>query len=97
MRRRAGADRGNADDAGRDGSRGDECRRTARSRARSTDGDDLHFESGEAYVRDWALPQFYFHLNTAYAVLRHHGAPLGKVDYVAYALPCLRPGTAPGG
>ncbi len=55
------------------------------------------FESGETYVRDWALPQFYFHLNTAYAVLRHHGAPLGKVDYVAYALPCLRPGTAPGG
>ena len=49
------------------------------------------------YVRDWTLPQFYFHLLTAYAILRAEGVPLGKVDYVAHLLPHLRPGTAPSG
>lgn len=47
------------------------------------------------YVRDWAQPQFYFHLVAAYAILRHMGVPLGKADYVSYVLPYLRPGTAP--
>ena len=47
------------------------------------------------YVRDWAQPQYYFHLVAAYAVLRHMGVPLGKVDYVKYMLAYLRPGTAP--
>lgn len=49
-----------------------------------------------AYVRDWAHPQYYFHLVTAYAVLRHMGVPLGKADYVSYMMQYLRPGTAPG-
>jgi len=40
--------------------------------------------TAEQYVRDWALPQFYFHLTTAYAILRHKGVPLGKADYVPY-------------
>lgn len=48
-----------------------------------------------SYVRDWAQPQFYFHLVAAYAVLRHVGVPLGKADYVGYMLQYLRPGTAP--
>lgn len=47
------------------------------------------------YVRDWAQPQFYFHLVAAYGVLRHMGVPLGKADYVSYMMPYLRPGTAP--
>jgi uncharacterized protein len=47
------------------------------------------------YARDWALPQFYFHIMAAYAILRAAGVPLGKVDYVAHMLPYLRPGTAP--
>lgn len=47
------------------------------------------------YVRDWAQPQFYFHLMAAYAVLRHIGVPLGKADYVGYMMQYLRPGTAP--
>lgn len=47
------------------------------------------------YVRDWAQPQFYFHLVAAYAILRHMGAPLGKADYVGYMMDYLRPGTAP--
>lgn len=48
-----------------------------------------------AYVRDWAQPQFYFHLTTAYAILRHLGVPLGKPDFVGYMMAYLRPGTAP--
>ena len=48
-----------------------------------------------SYVRDWAQPQFYFHLVAAYAVLRHVGVPLGKADYVGYMMQYLRPGTAP--
>ena len=49
------------------------------------------------YVRDWAQPQFYFHLVTAYSLLRHMGVPLGKADYVSYMMAYLRPGTAPTG
>ncbi|WP_077148852.1 DUF1993 domain-containing protein [Sphingopyxis sp. KK2] len=49
------------------------------------------------YVRDWAQPQYYFHLVAAYAILRHMGVPLGKVDYVNYMFAYLRPGTAPAG
>ena len=47
------------------------------------------------YLRDWAQPQFYFHLVAAYAILRHMGVPLGKADYVGYMMAYLRPGTAP--
>jgi hypothetical protein len=47
------------------------------------------------YVRDWAQPQFYFHLVAAYSILRHMGVPLGKADYVGYMMAYLRPGTAP--
>ena len=48
------------------------------------------------YVRDWALPQFYFHVMTAYAILRANGVELGKADYVAHMFAYLRPGTMPG-
>lgn len=48
------------------------------------------------YVRDWALPQFYFHLMAAYAILRAEGVGLGKADYVAHMFRYLRPGTMPG-
>lgn len=39
------------------------------------------------YARDWALPQFYFHVMTAYAILRAQGVELGKADYVAQNAP----------
>ncbi|MDE2405546.1 MAG: DUF1993 domain-containing protein [Sphingomonadales bacterium] len=52
--------------------------------------------SAEQYVRDWALPQFYFHVMAAYAVLRASGVGLGKADYVAHMFAFLRPGTMPG-
>lgn len=51
--------------------------------------------TARTYVRDWAQPQFYFHVVAAYAILRHMGVPLGKVDYVGYMMGYLRPGTAP--
>ena len=50
----------------------------------------------EQYARDWALPQFYFHLMTAYAILRAQGVDLGKADYVQHMFAYLRPGTMPG-
>ena len=51
--------------------------------------------TAEQYVRDWALPQFYFHLMAAYTILRAQGIELGKVDYVAHMLGYVRPGTLP--
>lgn len=47
------------------------------------------------FARDWALPQFFFHVMTAYAILRNQGIGLGKADYVAHMLGFLRAGTAP--
>jgi uncharacterized protein len=51
--------------------------------------------TGEQYARDWSLPQFYFHAVTAYAILRNHGVPLGKPDYVSHMFAYIRPGTLP--
>lgn len=52
--------------------------------------------TGEEYARDWALPQFNFHLITAYAILRSRGVALGKADYVAHMFAYLRPQAAAG-
>ena len=41
----------------------------------------------EAYLRDFALPNFFFHLATVHAILRHNGVPLGKLDYLAIKKP----------
>lgn len=51
--------------------------------------------TAELYARDWAVPQFYFHVVTAYAILRAHGVDIGKADYVPHMFAHLRPGTAP--
>lgn len=51
--------------------------------------------TAEQYARDWTLPQFYFHVMIAYAILRGAGVDLGKADYVAHMFPYLRPGTMP--
>lgn len=51
--------------------------------------------TAEQYVRDWALPQFYFHVMIAYAILRSKGIELGKIDYVTHMFAYLRPGTLP--
>ena len=39
----------------------------------------------EAYLKHWVLPNFFFHVTTAYAILRHNGVELGKGDYLAGA------------
>ncbi|MEO0460754.1 MAG: DUF1993 domain-containing protein [Myxococcota bacterium] len=46
--------------------------------------------TSEQYVRDWAIPQFYFHVMTAYSLLRQAGVDLGKADYVQHAFAYLR-------
>jgi hypothetical protein len=51
--------------------------------------------TAEQYVRDWALPQFYFHAMAAYAILRSRGVELGKADYVAHMFAYLRPDSSP--
>ncbi|KZP29017.1 hypothetical protein FIBSPDRAFT_947026 [Athelia psychrophila] len=41
---------------------------------------------GEAYIINYAVPNFYFHLVTAYALLRKEGVPVGKKDYLGVNL-----------
>lgn len=38
--------------------------------------------TGDNYLRHFALPNFYFHVTTTYALLRQAGVPLGKGDYL---------------
>jgi hypothetical protein len=38
--------------------------------------------TGAEYALEYSLPQFYFHVTTAYALLRKNGVPLGKVDFL---------------
>ena len=38
--------------------------------------------TGQAYLLTFVLPNFYFHVTTAYALLRHNGVELGKQDYI---------------
>ena len=37
---------------------------------------------GEPYLKHFVLPNFFFHVTTAYALLRHNGVELGKMDYL---------------
>jgi len=46
--------------------------------------------SGETYLKHYVLPNFFFHVTTTYALLRHNGVELGKTDYLGTTLP---PGT----
>lgn len=38
--------------------------------------------SGTDYLYQFSLPNFYFHLTTAYAILRHNGVDVGKTDFL---------------
>jgi len=42
---------------------------------------DMHL-SGLAYVQGFALPNIYFHVATAYNILRHNGVVIGKADFL---------------
>ena len=44
----------------------------------------------DQFARDWALGQFYFHVMTAYAILRKEGIAIGKADYVPHMFGYLR-------
>ena len=45
---------------------------------------------GDEYAINHALPNFYFHATTAYAILRHNGVDVGKRDYLG-AMPFHTP------
>ena len=56
-----------------------------------TEASDITFPVGreatrtmpaEAYLKHWMLPNLYFHVTTAYLILRHNGVELGKSDYL---------------
>ena len=50
----------------------------------------------EQFARDWTIGQFYFHVMTAYAILRKEGIDIGKADYVPHMFAYLRePGAPP--
>ena len=38
--------------------------------------------NGQDYLLGYGLPQFFFHVTTAYALLRHNGVDVGKRDYM---------------
>ncbi len=44
-------------------------------------GNDVKF-MGQAYLLGFAMPNFYFHTVTAYAILRHSGVEIGKTDFI---------------
>jgi len=54
---------------------------------------DIKFPSGERtlevkgldYLQHWAIPNVFFHVTTAYAILRHNGVQLGKRDFLGDA------------
>jgi len=50
-------------------------------------GQSMSFE-GQPYLLQFALPNFYFHLTTAYAILRHNGIQIGKRDFIG-SIPML--------
>ncbi|MGY4515853.1 DUF1993 domain-containing protein [Lysobacter sp. HA18] len=39
--------------------------------------------TGQDYLLNFVLPNLYFHVTAAYALLRREGAPLGKMDFIA--------------
>jgi len=45
---------------------------------------ELHF-TGLHYLQQFALPNFFFHVVTAYDILRNQGVPLGKRDFLGSA------------
>lgn len=58
-----------------------------------SDTREVHFKAGghdmvltgDEFLSFYSLPQFFFHLTTAYDILRHNGVELGKRDYMGAA------------
>lgn len=56
-------------------------------------GDNLYLElSGSDYINEFLIPNFYFHLVTAYDILRMAGVPIGKRDYMMHLVPFVKQG-----
>ena len=53
----------------------------AREIVRPLRGEPKKF-TGINYLLQFALPNFFFHVTTAYAILRHNGVELGKMDFI---------------
>ena len=54
-------------------------------------GQGLYAElSGLSYVDDFLMPNFYFHITTAYNILRMAGIPIGKRDFMMHLVPSLK-------
>lgn len=47
----------------------------------TTGGRQVNFK-GQDYLLGWVFPNFYFHVTTAYGILRHNGIELGKRDFL---------------
>lgn len=45
---------------------------------------------GHQYVSEYLVPNLYFHVTAAYAILRTLGAPIGKVDYMRFLAPHVK-------
>jgi uncharacterized protein len=45
---------------------------------------------GLQFLRDWSLPHFYFHVVTAFDILRHNGVDIGKRDYLSHVGGAIR-------
>ena len=54
-------------------------------------GDMVIEMNGLEFLRNWSLPHFYFHVVTAYDILRHHGVAIGKQDYASQVGAFIRP------
>ena len=63
------------DEAALEGSQGRSTTQTTRTRG------ELKLD-GRGYLLGFVLPNLFFHATTAYAILRHNGVPLGKLDYL---------------
>jgi hypothetical protein len=44
-------------------------------------GQEMNLQ-GQPYLLDFIIPNFYFHLTTTYALLRHNGVEIGKKDFL---------------
>lgn len=54
-------------------------------------GESLYVElSGSAYLNEFLIPNFYFHMVTAYDILRMAGVPIGKRDYMMHLVPLIK-------
>ncbi len=45
-------------------------------------GTKVKYPNGELFLKEYALPNFYFHVTTVYNIIRHNGVAIGKQDFI---------------